>query len=94
MGGQLNENMNVRIRQGNVNLEGHVDEGDPCDFLLRPIYRVWNESRCITFQDKSVNITTNIAFTKNKKENKFTKCKYNHQHCIYKEQKRKQIYKA
>lgn len=55
-----------------LQLEGHVEEGDPCDFLLWPVYRVWNKSRCITFQDKSVNTTNNIAFIKNEKENKFT----------------------
>jgi hypothetical protein len=72
-----------------LQLESHMEEGDPCDFLLQSVYRV-----CITFQDKSVNTTINIAFIKNEKENKFTKCKYNHQHCIYKERKRKQIYEV
>lgn len=61
-----------------------MKEGDPCDFLLQNVYRVWNKSRCITLQDKGVNTTNNIAFMKNEKESKFRNCKYN-QHCIYEE---------
>jgi hypothetical protein len=52
-------------------LEGHVEEVVPCDFLPQSVYRVYNNSRYITFQDDIVNTTNNIAFTKNEKENKF-----------------------